>query len=506
MQTPPCSPTSGEGAGANNNNNNNSNSNLQEEEAGPAFKAEAEAILAEANCDGAATDPLAVVEVKQEEDEIKPAARVGGGGDCVRVSVITHTSRGGGGIVGNNTAGSSKYSDLNRFAAALPLRDILVKTDDDATKDEKDEFLPPAQPPTTAAAAAKMMATAWAERAEAKDDLSGYLAKTGIWVVSKNTDREAAPCTAAEKDFAEILAHRLRPAPQQTTLNASHYYPGQALPGSLSSSGVYPSVSSLSSEDGRSSSQELFGGQLIEKRRRLTPSQPQTTAAPVSHPSFMAAVAKPVILPKLKPSAGATNLVILPHRNKDAATPPIARNKDAAKISTAVATLTAATTTIPSAPAVDDYEECDLSSSMSNEDREKSFTCTHPGCDKRYYKLSHLKAHYRVHTGERPFHCPFPGCDKIFARSDELSRHKRAHTGERKFVCRTCSRPFVRSDHLIKHVKRHEKREAKVAASGQKQQQQRHSGGNRKQARIGPKLKKGSSGAVDSRQAEYVQC
>jgi len=244
----------------------------------------------------------------------------------------------------------------------------------------------------------------------------------------------------------------------------------------------------------------------MEKRRRLTPSLPQTTAAAVSHPSFMAAVAKPVILPKLKPSAGATNLVILPHRNKDAANPPIARNKDATKISTAVATPTAATT-IPSALAVEDYEECDLSSSMSNEDREKSFTCTHPGCDKRYYKLSHLKAHYRVHTGERPFHCPFPGCDKIFARSDELSRHKRAHTGERKFVCRTCSRPFVRSDHLIKHVKRHEKREAKVAASGQKQQQQRHSsGGNRKQARIGPKLKKGSSGAADSRQAEYVQC
>ena len=32
--------------------------------------------------------------------------------------------------------------------------------------------------------------------------------------------------------------------------------------------------------------------------------------------------------------------------------------------------------------------------------REKSFSCSHTGCDKSYYKLSHLKAHFRVHTGK----------------------------------------------------------------------------------------------------------
>merc|ERR1711997_1197417 len=102
-------------------------------------------------------------------------------------------------------------------------------------------------------------------------------------------------------------------------------------------------------------------------------------------------------------------------------------------------------------------------SSLHLQSREKSFSCNYGDCDKSYYKLSHLKAHYRVHTGEKPFNCPYSDCDKIFARSDELSRHKRAHTGEKKFVCTVCDRPFVRSDHLLKHMKRHQKREAKLA-------------------------------------------
>ena len=32
--------------------------------------------------------------------------------------------------------------------------------------------------------------------------------------------------------------------------------------------------------------------------------------------------------------------------------------------------------------------------------RKKNYLCNHPGCQKAYYKSSHLKAHMRLHTGE----------------------------------------------------------------------------------------------------------
>jgi hypothetical protein len=70
------------------------------------------------------------------------------------------------------------------------------------------------------------------------------------------------------------------------------------------------------------------------------------------------------------------------------------------------------------------------SESNSELSRPRNFVCTYPNCNKSYLKSSHLKQHYRSHTGEKPYKCSWHNCTWQFTRSDELTRHFRKHTGK----------------------------------------------------------------------------
>ncbi|XP_066484212.1 Wilms tumor protein isoform X7 [Tiliqua scincoides] len=93
--------------------------------------------------------------------------------------------------------------------------------------------------------------------------------------------------------------------------------------------------------------------------------------------------------------------------------------------------------------------------SASETNEKRPFMCAYPGCNKRYFKLSHLQMHGRKHTGEKPYQCDFKDCERRFSRSDQLKRHQRRHTGVKPFQCKTCQRKFSRSDHLKTHTRTH---------------------------------------------------
>ena len=88
---------------------------------------------------------------------------------------------------------------------------------------------------------------------------------------------------------------------------------------------------------------------------------------------------------------------------------------------------------------------------------EHTFACAHDGCDKRFFRRSDLKKHWRVHTGTKLFACDHEGCRKSFAWSSHLTTHKRMHTNDRPYTCdhEGCGKRFSQASNLRSHKRTH---------------------------------------------------
>ncbi|XP_044001934.1 zinc finger protein 236-like isoform X2 [Aphidius gifuensis] len=103
-------------------------------------------------------------------------------------------------------------------------------------------------------------------------------------------------------------------------------------------------------------------------------------------------------------------------------------------------------------------------------------------CPAAFRKISHLKAHQRIHSGERPYQCnkcdrkfisnsvlkahlnthdetrpyPCPICNAKFSTHSSQKRHMVTHSNKRPFMCPHCHKTFKTTVNCRKHMKIHQ--------------------------------------------------
>ncbi|GLH06252.1 Krueppel homolog 1 [Gryllus bimaculatus] len=98
-----------------------------------------------------------------------------------------------------------------------------------------------------------------------------------------------------------------------------------------------------------------------------------------------------------------------------------------------------------------------LKSHFRSHSGEKLYACNM--CTQKCSSTSALKAHMKLHSGEKEYGCPVCGCR--FATNGTLTRHMMIHSDKRPFKCSLCAAQFRTDTHLRRHIRLHEPREKK---------------------------------------------
>ena len=93
-------------------------------------------------------------------------------------------------------------------------------------------------------------------------------------------------------------------------------------------------------------------------------------------------------------------------------------------------------------------KKCKNKISHTNSTIEKKHKCNE--CQYSSSKLSHLKAHIRIHTSEKPYPCDI--CHLSFKEKSNLTKHYIIHSGEKPYECNICFSTFRYKKSLKYHT------------------------------------------------------
>ena len=106
----------------------------------------------------------------------------------------------------------------------------------------------------------------------------------------------------------------------------------------------------------------------------------------------------------------------------------------------------------------EDYEE-EAGYPFNAAEPDRPFSCDQ--CGRKFIRITHLRRHMRIHTGERPFLCHI--CGRRYARGDYLRAHIQAHRKERMHKCKVCGEVFLDLMRFSEHCRSHSIEEFELA-------------------------------------------